>query len=181
MTAPNGPSQQMCIKASMSEAGLRPSEITIAECHGTGTALGDPIEVGALRDVMKDRGQDPMIVTSGKSNFGHMEANAGIGGIAKCILMLQGMTGACNLHLYFINPHIEITGYPALFVSEHVDAGVRTGISGVSAFGVGGTNARADLWGRSKLGYLATEEVGMTQKAEERGVAYARVAQHGQP
>merc|ERR1712014_223807 len=71
MTAPHGPSQQEVIRNSMREAGLTPNQITIAECHGTGTALGDPIEVGALREVMKDRDEDAIIMTSGKSNFGH--------------------------------------------------------------------------------------------------------------
>mmetsp|Transcript_137331 Transcript_137331/g.342442 ORF Transcript_137331/g.342442 Transcript_137331/m.342442 type:complete len:1095 (+) Transcript_137331:130-3414(+) len=181
MTAPHGPSQQACIRACMAEAGLKPSEITIAECHGTGTALGDPIEVGALRDVMKDRGNDGIVMTSGKSNFGHMEANAGIGGILRCLCMLNAMTGASNLHLRSINPHIEFVGYPALFVSEHADCGVRSGISGVSSFGVGGTNARADMWARSKLGYLSTAEVNTYAKIRLKSAAFERVALNGQP
>lgn len=181
MTAPNGPSQQQCIKASMAEAGLRPSEITIAECHGTGTALGDPIEVGALREVMKDRGDDPLIMTSGKANFGHMEACAGIGGIVKCILMLNSVAGACNIHFRCINPHIEFVGYPAVFNDDHVDCGARTAIAGVSSFGVGGTNARGDLWGRSKMGYLATSEINTFECMQMKGMAYSRVALNGQP
>nr|AQS99265.1 type I polyketide synthase [Gambierdiscus excentricus] len=180
MTAPNGPSQQACIKNSMSESGLRPSNITIAECHGTGTALGDPIEVGALRDVMKGR-STPMVVTSAKSNFGHMEACAGIGGITKCVLMLNGASGAANLHLKCINPHIEYVGYPAVFTSELVDSRVRTGISGVSSFGVGGTNARADLWSRSMVGYLATKEVNTFQAVLLKSTHYARIKQNGTP
>merc|ERR1740129_582000 len=65
MTAPNGPAQQACIRASMKEAGLSPKQITIAECHGTGTALGDPIEVGALRGAMEPR-DVPLYETSAK-------------------------------------------------------------------------------------------------------------------
>jgi len=180
MTAPNGPSQQRCIKASMSEAGLRPGMITIAECHGTGTALGDPIEVSALRDIMKGR-DGPIILTSAKSNFGHMEACAGLGGITKCILMLHNMCGAPNVHLRHMNPHIEFDGFPATFPSETEDCGASTGISGVSAFGVGGTNARADLWSRSMQGYLATQEVNTFKRLRLKSTLYARVSYNGTP
>merc|ERR550532_3500216 len=103
LSAPHGPSQQQCIKASMAEAGLKAGEISIAECHGTGTSLGDPIEVGALRDTMKDR-HIPIVMTSAKSNFGHTEAAAGICGIGRCLTMLNAMVGACNLHLKNLNP-----------------------------------------------------------------------------
>mmetsp|Transcript_141894 Transcript_141894/g.441134 ORF Transcript_141894/g.441134 Transcript_141894/m.441134 type:complete len:1193 (-) Transcript_141894:145-3723(-) len=180
MTAPNGPSQSACIRNSMSQAGLSPNNITIAECHGTGTALGDPIEVGALREIMKDR-DDPMVVTSTKTNFGHMEACAGIGGISKCILMLSGSVGTPNLHLKCINAHIEFTGYPALFVVEPQDTHIRTGISGVSSFGVGGTNARADLWGRSVVGHLSTTEVNTFHALRLRSAQYARIKHEGAP
>lgn len=181
MTAPNGPSQQRCIRASMAESGLKPNQITIAECHGTGTALGDPIEVSALRDVMKDRDEDPIIMTSAKSNFGHMEACAGIGGITKCIVMLNAMTGASNIHLRHINPHIEYVGYPAIFISELVDCGTPSGISGVSSFGVGGTNARGDLWGRSVKGHRTTTEINMFKHIGLRSALYDRVKRHGTP
>merc|ERR1712151_959345 len=74
MTAPHGPSQQEVIRNSMREGGLLASMITIAECHGTGTALGDPIEVGALRGVMRGDRPIPILKTSAKSNIGHLEA-----------------------------------------------------------------------------------------------------------
>jgi len=78
MTAPNGPSQQMCIKASLREAGLDPHDIQASECHGTGTALGDPIEIGSIRGVQEtDVRESPFEMTSAKSNIGHLEGNAG--------------------------------------------------------------------------------------------------------
>jgi len=180
MTAPNGPSQSSCIRNSMLEAGLSPNNIAIAECHGTGTALGDPIEVGALREVMRTRDY-PMIVTSTKTNFGHMEACAGMGGIAKCILMLAGSSGTPNLHLKCINPHIEFVGYPALFATEVSDSRVSMGISGVSSFGVGGTNARADLWARSVTGHRTTTEVSTLHALRLKSAQYARIKQKGMP
>eukprot|EP00929_Paragymnodinium_shiwhaense_P000210 TRINITY_DN100456_c0_g1_i1.p1 TRINITY_DN100456_c0_g1~~TRINITY_DN100456_c0_g1_i1.p1 ORF type:complete len:868 (+),score=164.76 TRINITY_DN100456_c0_g1_i1:99-2702(+) len=153
MTAPHGPSQQDVIKASMREAGLVPSMITIAECHGTGTALGDPIEIGALRNVMRTGRSAPILKTSTKSNIGHMEAAAGMGGLIKCIEMLRHSAGAPNIHLRSLNPHLDVTGYACHFETELMDLGTNSSLSGVSSFGFGGTNARADLWGHAQLGH----------------------------
>merc|ERR550532_204493 len=70
MTAPHGPSQQECLWGSLREANVIPNDVKVAELHGTGTALGDPIEVGALRGVMKVR-DGPIFKTSAKSNIAH--------------------------------------------------------------------------------------------------------------
>mmetsp|Transcript_95309 Transcript_95309/g.273281 ORF Transcript_95309/g.273281 Transcript_95309/m.273281 type:complete len:831 (-) Transcript_95309:57-2549(-) len=153
MTAPHGPSQQAVIKDSMREGGLNPKMITIAECHGTGTALGDPIEVGALRGVLgKDRKQ-PILKTSAKANIGHLEAAAGIAGLIKCICMLNFSSGAPNCHLVVLNPHLDVAGFPVLFETELTDYGSNSGLTGVSSFGFGGTNARADVWGNATHGH----------------------------
>ena len=103
MTAPNGPSQQECVRGSMREAGLTANQITCSELHGTGTALGDPIEVGALRGVMQDR-KAPIMQTSAKSHIGHLEANAGQAGIIKCILMCNSCAGSPKLSLVHTEP-----------------------------------------------------------------------------
>merc|ERR1740138_1241878 len=92
MTAPNGPSQQQCIRASMVETGITASQISMAECHGTGTALGDPIEVSALRMVMQDR-KNPILNTSAKTNIGHLEAAAGLFGLLKCTMSIYVSCG----------------------------------------------------------------------------------------
>merc|ERR1712014_122763 len=152
MTAPHGPSQQEVIRASMREAGVSPNLITIAECHGTGTALGDPIEVGALRGVMRGDRTVPILKTSSKTNIGHGEAAAGIAGLIKCIQMLRHVSGAPNIHLHAINPHLDVAGYPAYFETELLDFGQNSGLTGVSSFGFGGTNARADVWGHAEYG-----------------------------
>merc|ERR1719382_1053285 len=76
LTAPHGPSQQEVLRASMREGGLHHSMITITECHGTGTPLGDPIEVGAARSVFNLHRQVPLLVTSAKTNLGHAEGCA---------------------------------------------------------------------------------------------------------
>ena len=151
MTAPHGPSQQECIRASLKEANVTPSDIRVAELHGTGTALGDPIEVGALRGVMKDR-NSPIMKTSAKSNLSHGEANAGMAGLVKCVLMLSHGSVAPNVHFYSLNPHLDLNGYPCQISGEILELGTTSGYAGVSSFGFGGTNARADIWGKAHVG-----------------------------
>jgi len=152
MTAPHGPSQQAVIRDSMREGGLSPKSITIAECHGTGTALGDPIEVGALRGVLGSGRSQPILKTSAKTNIGHLEAAAGVAGLIKCICMLNFSTGSPNCHLVTLNPHLDVAGFPVLFETEATDYGLNSGLTGVSSFGFGGTNARADVWGHATYG-----------------------------
>eukprot|EP00434_Breviolum_minutum_P038608 symbB.v1.2.034255.t1/scaffold4393.1/size40249/3 len=106
MTAPNGPSQQACILQSMREAGNKARDINLAECHGTGTALGDPIEVGALKNVMEPR-DTTLALTSSKSNIGHLEGSAGIAGFLKCVSMLMAGTCPPNAHCQQLNPHLQ--------------------------------------------------------------------------
>mmetsp|Transcript_5299 Transcript_5299/g.12032 ORF Transcript_5299/g.12032 Transcript_5299/m.12032 type:complete len:1196 (+) Transcript_5299:117-3704(+) len=152
LTAPHGPSQQECIRHSLREAGIDPLAIQIQELHGTGTALGDPIEVGALRATMMTyqgvTRDHALVKTSSKSNLGHTELCAGICGIMKCVLLGMNAVAAPNLHLRLLNPHIDSNGYPVYFSNEFVDQGHNTGYNGVSSFGFGGSNARGDVWGR---------------------------------
>jgi len=156
MTAPNGPAQQECIRGSMKEAGLRASEVTCAELHGTGTALGDPIEVGSLKGVMQDRSSVPLMQSSAKTHLGHLEACAGMAGVIKCMLMCNACTGSPNCHLFSLNPHLDITGYPTVIATEMSDFGANSGLSGVSSFGFGGANARADVFAMAVKGPHAT-------------------------
>jgi len=154
LTAPNGPAQQAVIKKSMRFAGINPNTVSIAECHGTGTALGDPIEVGALMAVMHER-QVPILKTSAKSNIAHLEAGAGIAGLTKCIMMINHGTAPPNVHFNIINPHLTTEGYPVYFDSEDIDVGLSSLYCGVSSFGFGGTNSRADVFGYASKGHKA--------------------------
>nr|AQS99253.1 type I polyketide synthase [Gambierdiscus excentricus] len=154
LTAPNGPAQQAVIKKSMAFAGINPNTVSIAECHGTGTALGDPIEVGALMAVMHQR-EFPILKTSAKSNIAHLEAGAGIAGLTKCIMMINMATAPPNCHLNIINPHLTTEGYPVYFDTEQVNTGFSSLYCGVSSFGFGGTNSRADVYGYASKGHKA--------------------------
>jgi len=154
ITAPNGPSQTAVINKSMAFAGIDVNLVTMAECHGTGTALGDPIEVGALQAVMKKR-TIPMIKVSTKSHIGHLEAGAGIAGLTKCIQMIRASCGPPNCHFNIINAHLSLDGYPVFFDTEIVDTGYSSGYCGVSSFGFGGTNSRCDVYSEANLGARA--------------------------
>merc|ERR1712048_305285 len=153
MTAPHGPSQQEVIRASMREGGLDTSGISISECHGTGTALGDPIEVGALQGVHRGRSKGAFGMTSSKSNIGHQEDNAGLMGMLKCITMAHACVCATGCHLRTLNPSLESSGFPCYFTSENMAVPENTAVSGVSSFGFGGANAHTEVWGYCHRGF----------------------------
>merc|ERR1712232_1388289 len=127
---------------------------SVCECHGTGTALGDPIEVGALRGAMDGfRGDtNPILLTTVKTNFSHMEANAGLSGVIKLTAMLRHGMVLHSVHFKNLNPHLDMVGFPWYIISESLDPQRTDMYIGVQGFGMGGTNARADFWGRISLG-----------------------------
>jgi amino acid adenylation domain-containing protein len=149
LTVPNGPAQQKVIRAALSEARVDPSMVTCIEAHGTGTALGDPIEIGALCAVLGPgrSKENPLMVGTVKTNIGHLEAAAGVAGVIKAVLCLQH--GMVPPHLHFKEPsrHISWPEIPievptTLMPFKPSDA--RHTI-GVSAFGFSGTNAHVIL------------------------------------
>ncbi|WP_315833556.1 non-ribosomal peptide synthetase/type I polyketide synthase [Bradyrhizobium prioriisuperbiae] len=145
LTVPSGLAQEDVIRRALAEARVKPSEVGYVECHGTGTVLGDPIEVQALGSVLaegRDSGR-PVIIGSVKSNLGHTDAAAGVAGLIKVVLSLQYERIPQNLHFDAPSPHIAWDELPVKVASEPV-AWERNGvarIAGVSSFGVSGTNA----------------------------------------
>jgi len=117
-----------------------------------GTALGDPIEVGACRGVMIGKRELPIIHTTAKAHTGHEEANAGICGVLKVMLMLNWGFATPNPHIRALNPHLDTNGYPVLFNNELQPTRFISINFGVSSFGFGGTNSRADLWADCERG-----------------------------
>merc|ERR1719191_1808534 len=97
-------------------------------------------------------------MTSAKSNTGHLEACAGSNGLCKCILMVSSSIGFANSHLKEMNPHLDVNGFPQLFETEMISTNLQSSISGVSSFGFGGTNSRADCYGRCRFGKHSTEQ-----------------------
>ncbi len=146
LTAPNGPAQESVIRAAIANARLQPSDIGFVETHGTGTALGDPIEVGALASVIGG-GEQPCALGAVKSNFGHLEAAAGIAGLIKAMLVLEKEEIPANLHFSTLNPHIALEGTRLFVPVERTPwkRGARPRFAGVSSFGFTGTNAHIVL------------------------------------
>eukprot|EP00747_Dinoflagellata_sp_TGD_P140397 gnl/TRDRNA2_/TRDRNA2_176008_c0_seq1.p1 gnl/TRDRNA2_/TRDRNA2_176008_c0~~gnl/TRDRNA2_/TRDRNA2_176008_c0_seq1.p1 ORF type:complete len:938 (+),score=226.31 gnl/TRDRNA2_/TRDRNA2_176008_c0_seq1:89-2902(+) len=150
LTAPNGPAQERLLKGVLRETKLTPTEIDCIECHGTGTALGDPIEVGSFRRVMSETQRtEPLVITSSKSNLGHGEGGAGLAGFVKCCMQVSHCEGASNVHLKVLNPHLEFDGFPCQVLTECVTMREDSAYSGVSSFGFGGTNAHAEAWSKN--------------------------------
>ncbi|MEU9148270.1 beta-ketoacyl synthase N-terminal-like domain-containing protein [Streptomyces sp. NPDC048349] len=149
LTAPSGLSQRDVIKAALRSARLEPSQVTLLEAHGTGTSLGDPIEVEALQEVYgaADAGGGSCALGSVKTNIGHLEAGAGLAGLIKVALSIHHRAIAPHLHLEEVNPHISLAGgrlrIPTEAASWDVPAERRHGA--VSSFGAGGTNAHVVL------------------------------------
>ena len=113
LTVPNVGSQQKVLRAALASASLLPSEIDYIEAHGTGTPLGDPIEMQALGSVYGDRAPErPLLVGSVKTNIGHTEAAAGLAGLLKVVLALQQEKIPSHLHFNAPNPHIRWEQYP---------------------------------------------------------------------
>ncbi len=146
-TVPNGPSQEEVIRQALASGEVEAAEVGYLEAHGTGTSLGDPIEVGSLGKVFGGRGQsDPLLIGSVKTNIGHLEAASGIAGLIKTVLSLQEGEIPPHLHFRKPNPHIEWEKLPVEVVTgrRRWPAGRRR-IAGVSSFGFTGTNAHIVL------------------------------------
>ena len=157
LTVPNGPAQERVIRAALERAGVEASTVDYLEAHGTGTELGDPIEVQAAAAVYGE-GRDadrPLLIGSVKTNIGHLESAAGVAGVIKVLLaMREGMIPK-HLHFERPNPRLDWERLPVRVTSEATawpespDRPVR---AGVSSFGYSGTNAHLVLEGYGKLG-----------------------------
>jgi acyl transferase domain-containing protein len=146
LTVPSGPAQEKVIRRALANAGIDPDAVGYIEAHGTGTPLGDPIEMQSLAAVfggLRPR-PAPLVVGSVKTNFGHLEAAAGVASLIKVVLMLQHRQIPPHLHFRRLNPHIQID--PALVripteTGPWVPSADGVLVAGISSFGLSGTNA----------------------------------------
>jgi acyl transferase domain-containing protein len=146
LTAPSPRAQGDLHRRALADGAADPTDVVYIEAHGTGTRLGDPIEVQALSEVY-GRGAAPCAIGSVKSNLGHLEAAAGIVGLVKAMLVLEHGQAPPHLHLERLNPEIDFdaTRFLVPTALTALPRGVRTPLATVSSFGFGGTNAHAVL------------------------------------
>lgn len=147
LTVPSGLSQQRVLERALKDAAVDPSEVTYIEAHGTGTLLGDPIELNALQAVFgKARRAAPLHIASVKTNIGHAEAAAGVAGLIKVLLCMRHRMLPPHLHFERPNPNFEWAG-SALAVVDQLRPWEAPHLrkAGVSSFGLSGTNAHVLL------------------------------------
>ncbi|WP_394836994.1 SDR family NAD(P)-dependent oxidoreductase [Pendulispora rubella] len=146
LTAPNASAQKSLLRQALSAAQVEARDIAYVETHGTGTPLGDPIEVEALTEVLGEPRADGSHCVLGavKTNIGHLEAAAGVAGVIKAVLAMQKECIPANLHLQTLNPRIALARTAFLVPAAPIPWPKRDGrprVAGVSSFGISGTNA----------------------------------------
>ncbi|MCK9395482.1 MAG: SDR family NAD(P)-dependent oxidoreductase [Methylobacter sp.] len=198
LTAPNPKAQAELLKAAYSRAGFDPRTVSYIEAHGTGTELGDPIEINGLKTAFRDLYQatgtaDITAAHCGlgsvKTNIGHLELAAGVAGVIKVLLQLKHKTLVKSLHCDEVNPYIQLQDSPFYLVRDNrewtplrdPEGRELPRRAGVSSFGFGGVNAHIvieEYQGQPKHAGVGEESelpslVVLSAKDQERLKAYA--------
>ncbi|QYK63046.1 Acyl carrier protein [Paenibacillus sp. S25] len=177
-TVPNPTAQGELIRSALERAGVHARTVSYIEAHGTGTELGDPIEVTGLTQAFRKDTPDTGFCAIGsvKSNIGHLEAAAGIAGVGKIILQMKNQTLVPSLHAQELNPNIHFGQTPFVVQQElgewkrpvvEIDGETREypRIAGISSFGAGGSNAHVII-----EEYIAEEKVPMSVTAQKPAI-----------
>ena len=146
LTVPHEPALVRVMNEALSDAGVAPAEVDYIEAHGTGTTVGDPIEINAVAAAYASEreAEHPLLVGSVKTNLGHLESAAGIAGLIKAVLVVQQGVIPKHLHFRDPNPSLDWERLPIRVTSERMDWPRRNGrprLAGVNSFGISGTNS----------------------------------------
>ena len=159
MVTPSRVGQREMLKAAWKSAEIAPQDLRYIEMHGTGTTVGDPVEIEAVGAALADAGvQRPCPLGSIKTNIGHTETAAGVAGLMKVALALQHRVVPPSLHFRVPNPRIAWERFPLRVATEPIDLSGETGLNlaGVSSFGLSGTNV-----------HLVLEEARQTERVSQ--------------
>ncbi len=173
LTVPNGDAQEILMRRVLEKAELKGADIDYLEAHGTGTSLGDPIEVEAIHSVYGEReALHPLQLGSVKTNIGHLEGAAGIASMIKVILALQHEMLPKHLHFKTLNPKIHFN-FPVEIVTQNKawERGERVRRAAVSSFGFSGTNAHIIVEEGPKL---SDEELSALQERFKNRLGFKR-------
>ena len=146
ITAPHPEAQEELIIDACQDAGVAPRELTYVECHGTGTKLGDPIEISALQNTVSVDRSLTCYLGSVKSNIGHLESASGIAGLIKSVAILNKGLIPPNLHFHQPNQYVDFESHHLRVVTEPTPVAQDT-YCGISSFGFGGSNAHIVIKG----------------------------------
>ncbi len=146
LSLPNGAAQAALLRETYAAAGVTPDELAFVEAHGTGTAAGDPIEAGALGEILGVARAGPLPIGSAKTNVGHLETASGMAGLFKAMLALERRQLPGSLHFDTPNPAIDFAALNLRVATGLTSlAGQGRLVAGVNSFGFGGTNAHVIL------------------------------------
>lgn len=146
ISAPHPAAQEELIIDACRDAAIKPQDISYLECHGTGTKIGDPIEISAIQKTVAKGRNQKFFLGSVKSNIGHLESAAGIAGLIKSVLILYYGIIPPNLHFKRPNQYIDFDSYNLKVATEKTKIHKQSHI-GISSFGFGGTNAHIIIKG----------------------------------
>ncbi|MDP3268523.1 MAG: SDR family NAD(P)-dependent oxidoreductase [Legionella sp.] len=145
ITVPSGVAQAQLLQNVLTDSKLSAEQVGYIEAHGTGTQLGDPIEISAINRVYKNSHtiKNPLYIGSAKSNIGHLEAAAGVAGLIKAVLCIKHKKIVPNRHFKTLNKKISLAEIPARIPTEVIDWQSPSNqlIAGISSFGATGINA----------------------------------------
>ncbi|MEV6406699.1 amino acid adenylation domain-containing protein [Streptomyces bobili] len=181
-SVPNPKAQGDLVRTALERAQIAPGDLDYLEAHGTGTALGDPVEITGMLRAFGEEPPERLPIGSVKSNIGHAESAAGIAAITKVLLQMRHGELVASLHADRLNPHIDFTATPFEVQREQApwprrvlaDGRVLPRTAGVSSFGAGGTNAHIIL--QEHVGDGAGSAAGAAPAGPQLAVLSARDA-----
>ena len=146
LTVPNPDAQIALMTETLARAGLTPDDIDYLEAHGTGTAVGDPIETQAIGAAIGQKRARPLLIGSVKSNLGHLETASGVAGLAKALYAIRYREVPATIGIKTLNPRIDVDAWNLEVVTQAQPLKSEGNITiGINSFGFGGANAHVIL------------------------------------